>query len=306
MQLHIFDFDGTIFCSPTPSVRLKTLPKGNLYAKLMRPLQDGGLGWFQSLSTLSPPVVPEVPPIEEWYVAPVMQRLRELKHYCANAAAAGDSVPVKVYVLTGRDEKYRGRMEQILRHAGLNELVSDVFLKPHETYGTVKYKLEAFYTLIARHRPEHVYYYEDRAEQGAKLLAGIQLLSRAVHANEPASFHTYSLMLHKSGELHPIPPDGVHPDEGTLKPCNAALRWWEETQRRASPDPLKSIAPFTFTLIMIDPELTARCESILTSKAEDALVAQLRYEREAYNASHPAPPPQRSSTGREMHHSYKK
>ncbi|EKF26879.1 hypothetical protein MOQ_009410 [Trypanosoma cruzi marinkellei] len=283
MELHVFDFDGTIFYSPKPSARLKKIHGGNVYAKLMRPLQDNGLGWFQSLSTLSPPAVPKSPSIEEWYVTPVLQRLKELKQRQSDALATGASECVKIFVLTGRDEKFRSRIDELLTHAGLGDMMSAVFMKPHETYGTVKFKLETFYTLIARNRPDHVYYYEDREEQGQQILDGIRMLSHAVHPNTPESFYVYFVILEESGAVRPFPQE----EKTERKPCGPALRWWEEIKRRASPDPLSSISPFTFTVLLVDPILSARSECSLTTSAEDNLLSQLRYEREAYEFSSP-------------------
>ncbi|KAF8285726.1 hypothetical protein TcYC6_0032650 [Trypanosoma cruzi] len=283
MELHVFDFDGTIFYSPKPSARLKKTHGGNVYAKLMRPLQDNGLGWFQSLSTLSPPAVPKSPPIQDWYVAPVLRRLKELKQRQSDALATGASECVKIFVLTGRDEKFRSRIEELLTHAGLCDMMSAVFMKPHETYGTVKFKLETFYTLIARNRPNHVYYYEDRAEQGQQILDGIRMLSHAVHPNTPESFYVYSVILEETGAVCPFSQE----EKNERGPCAPALRWWEETKRRASPDPLSSIALFTFTVLLVDPILAARSECSLTANAEDTLLSQLRYEREAYEFATP-------------------
>ncbi|ESL07838.1 hypothetical protein TRSC58_04469 [Trypanosoma rangeli SC58] len=283
MELHIFDFDGTVFYSPSPSIRIKETHGANVYARLMRPLMDNGLGWFQSLTTLLPPAVPMAPSITDWYVAPVFKRMMELKQRQFDAAAIGVSECVKMFVLTGRDEKFRHRIEGLLTHAGLRDMLGAVFLKPHETYGTVKFKLETLYSLIAQHRPKHVYYYEDRAEQGHKLLDGIRLLSHALHPDAPESFYVHTAVFEENGALRPFSHERK---EGDAR-CGPALRWWDETKRRASPDPLTSITPFIFTLLLIDPSLTSRCENLLTATTEDEVIAQLQYERDAYELSHP-------------------
>lgn len=282
MELHIFDFDGTIFYSPTPSERLKTSIGKRLHGKLLRPLQDGGLGWFQSPTTLLPPAVPQAPS-KEWYVLPVLQRLAELKKKKSAAAEMGSQDNFKVYVLTGRDEKHRARIEELLAHAGVRDMMSEVLLKPHETYGTVKFKLESFYRLIALNKPKHVYYYEDRHDQGYKLLSGIRLLSFAVHPNVPESFYVYCASLDGTGETQ-----FFNPVDGTSKgPSAAVVRWWDETRRRTAPDPVSSIVPFAFTMFFLDPALASNGESLLPSNVETDLVTQLRYEKEAYDAAHP-------------------
>ncbi|KAH9593497.1 Swiss Army Knife RNA repair protein [Trypanosoma melophagium] len=298
MELHVFDFDGTIFNSPSPSSRIKETHGPAVYSKLMRPLQDGGFGWFQSLTTLSPPAVPQQPSLEEWYVAPVIQRLRELEQRKKESAATGMPEMVKVCLLTGRDEAFRQRIEELLAHAGLRGMMTSVLLKPHQTYGTVRFKLEALYALIAEHRPEHVFYYEDREEQGLKLLAGIRLLTRVLHPGKPDDFVLNAVVLESDGELRPHTVNkGNSPGVG-LDPCNAALRWWEETRKRAAPHPVSSIVPFYFKVLFIDPVLSSRSESILSAKEENALVSQLKYERDSYTRSNPpVSRPQRSALG---------
>ncbi|RNF22345.1 OB fold-containing protein [Trypanosoma conorhini] len=300
MELHIFDFDGTIFYSPSPSARIKETHGANVYARLMRPLTDNGLGWFQSLTTLLPPAVPTAPPIQEWYLTPVLRRMMELRQRQRDAAAIGAPEDVKMFVLTGRDEKFRYRIEELLTHGGLRDMLGAVLLKPHETYGTVKFKLEALYSLIAQNRPKHVFYYEDRVEQGQQLLDGIRLLSQAVHPDAPESLYVHTAVLKESGEVHPTL---LERRDGKAR-SGPALRWWDETRRRVAPDPLTSILPFTFTMLLIDPSLSSRCERLLSASAEDEVVAQLRYERDAYESSNPGGPKKKSSFRRGSNRHY--
>ncbi|ORC89176.1 uncharacterized protein TM35_000131800 [Trypanosoma theileri] len=307
MELHVFDFDGTIFNSPSPSTRIKETHGPSVYSKLMRPLQDGGFGWFQSLTTLTPPAVPREPTLEEWYVAPVIQRLRELEQRRRESASAGYPPNVKVCLLTGRDESFRQRIEELLAHAGLRGMMTAVLLKPHQTYGTVRFKLESLYALIAEHRPEHVFYYEDREEQGLKLLNGIRLLTRALHPGKPDDSVVNAVVMESDGELRPhIVNKGNSSGGAMLEPCNAAVRWWEETRKRAAPHPVTSIEPFIFTLLFVDPVLASRSESILTAEEENTLVSQLQYERDAYVSSNPtAVHPQKHTFGRAPRRSQK-
>lgn len=57
-EMHVFDFDGTLFRSPVPHPRLKQLYGAECLEKLLQPVTAGGLGWFQDHRTLSPPYVP--------------------------------------------------------------------------------------------------------------------------------------------------------------------------------------------------------------------------------------------------------
>lgn len=287
MELHIFDFDGTIFNSPTPSARLKTTQGSRVYGQLMRPLQDNGLGWFQSLSTLSPPAVPEKPEEEKWYIAPVLARIRQLNERRRDDKLRGDPESVQVYVLTGRDEKYRRRITALLDNVGLLGIMNGVFLKPSETYGTVKYKLETMYTLLAKHQPTQAFYYEDRMEQGQKLLGGIRRLSDVVNKKSSGTGFVSTLMLHPDGSLCRLEPDPLNSDDANIENCNAAKRWWNDVCRRIDPYPLSSVNPFWFTLVFLDPELPSCSDRMLTAKEEDLLVSELRYEGEAYRAANP-------------------
>lgn len=226
MELHIFDFDGTLFNSPAPrEAQVRAEHGAHMVGRLTQPMESGGLGWFQSLATLCPPTVPECPDEGRWFVTPVVERLRALcrdndnngkenpNHTVAstaddggddeegihrdgtghNTASSGNvnnsntttNGSVACYVLTGRDEKYRARIEALLAQAGLLPLLSGVFLKPTETAGTVKYKLGTFLALVRQHSPSRVVYYEDRPEQGGKLYAGIRALQDAYY--NPAS-----------------------------------------------------------------------------------------------------------------------
>lgn len=191
LELHIFDFDGTLFNSPVPSKKQVQRLYPNhprLYDDLVDPVWSGGLGWFQSLQTLSPPAVPEAPEVGKWFIQPVVRHFLELLRTRRTPAAAqegveeegGGAAPAPTsptalfFVLTGRDKKFQQRIESLLAHAGLLPHLTAVILKPHETYGTVKYKLETFAQLVERYQPSRVFYYEDRPEQGARLLEGVR------------------------------------------------------------------------------------------------------------------------------------
>ncbi|KAG8343105.1 hypothetical protein ERJ75_001237700 [Trypanosoma vivax] len=286
MELHIFDFDGTIFNSPVPSVRLRRVHGAKIFGELMRPLADKGAGWFQSLSTLSPPAVPRKPEVKEWYVLSTLDKLKVLEEQKGTPVEPGCPSPVDVCVLTGRDEKFRGRIEEILDNAGLLSVVSKLFLKPHETYGTVKYKLEVFTALITEKRPRHVYYYEDRVDQGMKLLEGVRLLFSAANRDNSSGVSIFVGMVDSNGALRPFVPEAVSGNRAENDLCGPVKHWWGATCRQFDSD-FSGLLPFSFTLVLIDPSSCLRCEQMLSAEEEDALVAQLMSERDSYRASNP-------------------
>lgn len=156
-ELHIFDFDGTLFRSPCPHPRLG---EAFIRDQLIVPPFLGGLGWFQDAATLSPPFVPVNPgdDMDTWFVESVVVAFRDALikgHY--------------VVVLTGRDEPFRDRVTAILASAGL--VPHELHLKGGERLGTIKFKSKVFADLAARMRPRRVVLYEDRPEQGAALCA---------------------------------------------------------------------------------------------------------------------------------------
>ncbi|KNH09747.1 hypothetical protein XU18_0432 [Perkinsela sp. CCAP 1560/4] len=72
-KIDIFDFDGTLFYSPSPNISLwrdiedalnvgieRTDLKKN-HKLLVEKVMDGGLGWYQSVETLLPPLVTSLP-----------------------------------------------------------------------------------------------------------------------------------------------------------------------------------------------------------------------------------------------------
>jgi hypothetical protein len=224
-ELHIFDFDGTLFYSPAPTrsavaatlfphpaavttpvtavnvsdddggaaagvqnaEELRDAEANKLYGSLLNPVDSGGYGWFQSLHTMSPPFVPETPDPEVWFVAPILAHMRALVErrntLLQDPHARAEDMPL-LYVVTGRDVKYYDRIWTLLEQVGLDREVEDVVLKPHETAGTVTYKLNNFFKLIQYHCPSRVFYYEDRVEQGGRLLEGIRVLEEVLYCRK--------------------------------------------------------------------------------------------------------------------------
>ncbi|CCW65334.1 unnamed protein product [Phytomonas sp. EM1] len=215
MEIHIFDFDGTLFFSPTPNRRfLRSNYDPFMFGRLQGSLSTGGFGWYQSLSTLSPPAVPAEPAESRWYVTPVVNWFRSLiegKVSSCNAMPDKRSEHVSpaicfqehtndvdvakrlFFVLTGRHEGFRSRIECLLDHIGLLRHIEHVFLKPYEGPGTVEYKLNTFLDLILRWKPQRVFYYEDRYDQGAKLLEGMEQLQSVLSPRHDSDTHLCSL-----------------------------------------------------------------------------------------------------------------
>lgn len=105
-ELHIYDFDGTLFKSPAP-------PAG----------WDGH--WWSDPISLSPPCVPQKPG-SDWYVSFSSKALKV-------SASRSDVYSV---VMTGRLTKFRPRVAELLRNAGLNlnELILNSGSGPTELY----------------------------------------------------------------------------------------------------------------------------------------------------------------------------
>lgn len=217
-EVHIFDFDGTLFYSPAPTHTAVTSflsspgtqgaapstsddtaaaaqqrlaeESNKLYGSLLNPVDAGGYGWFQNLHTMSPPAVPAKPDPAVWFVAPILSHMRALvkrrEEQLRNPEAATGDMPL-LYVLTGRDVKYYDRIWTLLQQVGLDKEVEDVILKPHETAGTVHYKLNNFFRIIQHHEPSRVFYYEDRVEQGGRLLEGIRVLEEVLYSSSNSS-----------------------------------------------------------------------------------------------------------------------
>eukprot|EP00796_Vickermania_ingenoplastis_P009813 gene9813-6889_t len=306
MELHIFDFDGTLFHSPVPNAeQLQALYPSNprLYDQLMLPECEGGIGWLQNVASLSPPAVPLKPDADRWFIGPVLQHFRQL----IAEKKAGIGRDKKFFVLTGRQLRFQQRIEEILDHAGLLGEMDAVFLKPHDTYGNVVFKLEKFADLLGQHHPEAVFYYEDRPEQGAKLLLGVhQLQSQLFYSTRGAAAGSANPINPLGGgdQGHALPPQGschlvsftaagglgssaadsidlLHLFRGRSAERKAmgallfAERWAVShcqthgitaapSERLAKEMGEKVLAPFQFTMALVEPRLGTQCQRMLS------------------------------------------
>lgn len=132
LELHIFDFDGTLFRSPKKPVGWK------------------GSWWANELS-LEPPCVPDKPG-DEWWISETV-----------SAAKAAISDPnVFAVCLTGRqDFIYRGRLPILLNEKGLN---FDM-IRLSDSEDTGRFKSSHIRHLLKQHRSiRKVVIWEDNAE----------------------------------------------------------------------------------------------------------------------------------------------
>lgn len=212
--------EATTTASPE---KLLEAEANKLYGTLLNPVDSGGYGWFQSLLTMTPPCVPEKPDPEVWFVTPIITHMRALVARrntllrTPQTSPPPEDMPL-LYVLTGRDVKYYDRIWTLLQQVGLDNQVEDVILKPHEMAGTVTYKLNNLFRIIQNHRPSRVYYYEDRVEQGGRLLEGIRVLEEVLFfqthgggsgaTTDRVGVVTFDVKQHKSGSTENAPAQG--------------------------------------------------------------------------------------------------
>ena len=104
-RLAVFDFDGTLFRSPTPCPDRWDRCS---FGYLTKSLKHGGVGWFQSLCSLQTPLVPQIPH-KGWFVTKVCSRVRECMqdHHCVTV------------LVSERTENCVPRITEILGYAGL-------------------------------------------------------------------------------------------------------------------------------------------------------------------------------------------
>jgi hypothetical protein len=131
-ELHIFDFDGTLFKSPSP------------------PKSYGKRGWWDDPRSLEPPCVPEKPG-GEWYNSTVVSAFKKAK---ANPQAV-------TVVMTGRMSHFRKRVKQLCSAGGINP--DELILKQSGGGATEAYKVAAMrYLLKQMPYCKKVEFWEDR------------------------------------------------------------------------------------------------------------------------------------------------
>ena len=150
-ELHLYDFDGTLFRSPDPP---------DWY--------DRSVGsWWISHSSLDEPCVPHQPG-GEWWVGNTV-----------TAAKASISDPnVFAICCTGRTEKpFRWRVPELLKQRGLN--FDAVYLNPG--MDTAAFKRGILSKLLNRYPfVEHVVVWEDDATKAASYVKHVKSLGRTI------------------------------------------------------------------------------------------------------------------------------
>jgi hypothetical protein len=134
-ELHFFDFDGTIFKSPSE-------PEGY-----------GPRGWWEDLRSLMPPCVPEKPGPQWYYPATV-----------AGFHAAAANPKALTVVCTGRLNIFRARVSALLGNVGIRP--DELFLQSAGGDVNEKYKsLHMRYLLKQLPFVKKVEFWEDRGPQ---------------------------------------------------------------------------------------------------------------------------------------------
>lgn len=142
-ELHIFDFDGTLFKSP------------------LEPENYSGPDWWRDPVSLAPPCVP-IKPGPDMYISSSCKALRR---------SSADS-EVYTVVMTGRMEHFRKRVSQLLTHGGLipNELIlkGGGRTEPYKIF-EMAYLLKQFPTIHTIHfwedRLHHLKSFQRQAEK---------------------------------------------------------------------------------------------------------------------------------------------
>jgi len=144
MQLHIYDFDGTLFESPSPHKR-----NGHqLSGKLKSTVKQKGFGWFQNPITL-----------DKKYTTDVGLGFRKsVARHARDSIANSDVITV---MLTGRTEAYKDRIIELCD--GENLEFDHYITKPLTTdFNTLNFKVDAINTLIEDNGIDSVVMWEDR------------------------------------------------------------------------------------------------------------------------------------------------
>jgi len=180
--LNIFDFDGTLFKSPVPN---PSRWDSNLIGKFKSTKEQGGLGWFQDIETLSEPYVPILPG-DDWFEPHVRQAVLD---------SMNDDNSHTV-LLTGRTVIYQTLVESFIKHAGL--VFDACGFKPssldEEHLPTMTFKRDFIKNMIDVYKPGKVRIWEDREDHITKFTKFIQneyshLEHQIIHVDPPGETH---------------------------------------------------------------------------------------------------------------------
>ena len=188
-KINLFDFDGTIFNSPEPNVKLW----GNkMYGKLMAPPKSGGLGWFQNVVTLQPKYISNCTFNDD--VVDAVKKSMVDEH-------------ALTVMLTGRTDNYASLVKNILSKVGL---VFDEygFKSLNDSGSTFDFK-ERFIKdlLLANHDVSNMQIWEDRVKHLHKfreLLAKLGLNGSVIQVEKQESHMPEDLEVEVVGILKNI------------------------------------------------------------------------------------------------------
>eukprot|EP01060_Flectonema_neradi_P029499 TRINITY_DN4092_c0_g1_i1.p1 TRINITY_DN4092_c0_g1~~TRINITY_DN4092_c0_g1_i1.p1 ORF type:complete len:300 (+),score=33.36 TRINITY_DN4092_c0_g1_i1:214-1113(+) len=151
-ELHIFDFDGTLFRNPMPNPKYYT-------GRELGHLKGEG-GWFHLPMSLCPPAVPEKPSPDFW-IKPIVD----------TAKKTIDQEDCYCVLMTGRSTAFTKRVIQLTADAGIP--FERYFLKPPGN-STLPWKQSEIRSLIKELSPKHVTIYEDRPPHADKFRTFLQ------------------------------------------------------------------------------------------------------------------------------------
>lgn len=141
--INIFDFDGTIFNSPTPS---RDLWDANMYDKLMSSPKQGGYGWYQNTLTLDDKYISNSTFNED-----VLSDIRK----------SMESPNAITVLLTGRTTAYSNIVQSIVACAGLE--FDEFGFKPlGERLTTFNFKTDFIKSLVNKYDACEVNLWDDR------------------------------------------------------------------------------------------------------------------------------------------------
>ena len=143
-EIHLFDFDGTLFRSPEP------------------PTGWTGKSWWTYPGSLEPPCIPEKPGADWWISSTVAQARKSIS-----------DPDVWAVLATGRrDSIFRWRVPELLKHGGLS--FDEVHLSPGDT---LPFKKALLLKLLNRFPfVERVRLWDDRANHIAEFESMLQRL----------------------------------------------------------------------------------------------------------------------------------
>ena len=179
-EIHVFDFDGTLFRSPVPN------PKNHSPAHIGRLKGDGG--WFHLPPSLCHPAVPDVPG-EEWWIPYIREKAREVLK----------TEGAKAVLLTGRGVLFTKRVKEITHTQGLD--FDEYHLKP-PGQTTMKWKKSVITGLLDKHpTARKLFIYDDRVRHVAEFRVLCEQLRESHNLDEHDVVHVQEPEVHLDDDV---------------------------------------------------------------------------------------------------------